>query len=63
MLAGLAPRYPRVWLVMCHDLLPTGYDAPTQNIRGLLSAHYSLAAQVEFPGVQIELYQLPREKP
>src|SRR5438132_4628348 len=51
-LAGMGTRYPRVWLVMCHNRLPTGYDAATQNIRARLPANYKLSCQQHFSGRQ-----------
>ena len=56
-LAGMGTRYPRVWLVMCHNRLPTGYDAATQATRAALSANYKLRGKQKFPGIEIELYQ------
>ena len=56
-LAGMGTRYPRVWLVMCHNRLPTGYDAATQATRTALSANYKLSGEQNFSGIEIELYQ------
>jgi len=56
-LAGMGTRYPRVWLVMCHNRLPTGYDAATQATRAALSTNYQLSGEQDFSGIVIELYQ------
>ena len=56
-LARLHAQYPRVWLIMCHNRLATGYDAVTQNIRASLSANYQLSGEQDFAGIAIELYQ------
>src|SRR5256714_12468652 len=56
-LMGLRGRYEKVWLVMCHNSLPSGYDAVTQTTRSALSADYRLSGEQDFSGIVIELYQ------
>jgi hypothetical protein len=57
LLLSLNQRTARLWLVMCHNQLPSGYDANTEMIRAALARQFRLVSSAEFPGVKIERYE------
>jgi hypothetical protein len=57
LLSNVHQQFARVWLVMCHNELPTGdYDAPTRSARARLQSQFQLASSKSFPGIQVEEY-------
>jgi mannosyltransferase len=56
LLAGIPDRYPRVWVALSYNQLPTGPDPTTRFLTEIFGKQYKNVVVQSFPGIEIRLY-------
>jgi mannosyltransferase len=55
-LAGLPGRYPRIWVALSYNQLPTGPDPTTRFLSEQFGKQYHEVKVRSFPGIEVRLY-------